>query len=433
MRCSGLITAAAIAFLYSWGSACADADTSGRNLFQGFRPFQAGPEATNRNLPTSFAACANCHGVSGAGKLEGGVQIPPVDIRSLTGTRGILPGFATGEMILAAIENGVGRGGRPLGSIMPRYNLTDEEARALLLYLSEVGTREDQPHGVSSSNVRLGTLLPVTGPLADEGKAILAGMQETVETLNSNGGIYGRRIVLVTQDVAKDPLGALETLLKGNIYAVVGGMWPANETELEERLAAAHVSAIASLVVRDSPPTKTSWITDMMAPRDSQEQRLQSALLACKTVGPRWLLITRREDKTGPLAEGIEAVDRTALDTPERSEPGCIGYDIARLQMVEEASLDGWQREVVLPFPSALLRGDDSNIWRRLGQAAIKVTAEALSASGAGLHERSLLEALPDLKGFEPIDGAPIQFSPSHKVAWDPDILSLGPTSASQR
>jgi len=424
VRFSGLIIAAAVAILPFSAGAQADAAPSGRDLFQGFRPFSAGQQAIDRNLPAGFAACANCHGADGAGKQEGGIRIPPVDMGSLTSARGALPGFAASTTILAAIEQGIGRDGRALRPMMPRYKLTEDEAHALLFYLSLVGTREDRPHGVSVDEVRLGALLPVTGPLADEGKAVLAGMRETVDAVNGSGGIYGRRLVLIVEDVASDPLPAVERLLQRDVFVVVGGLWRASEAELERRLAVAHVPVIASLVVRDSPPAKASWVTDLMAPRSEQRKRLLPALAACRTNGPRWLFLNEGE---GEVAAGIEAVDGVAVSSARGIKAGCIGYDLGRLKAVEQAGLEGWRREVVLPFPNAVLPRDDGNMWKGLGQAALRIAVEALSASGAALHETSLLEALPKLKGFEPIAGAPVRFSRNRMVAWEPDVLSLEP------
>ena len=424
MRSSGLLIAATVSILPFPAGAQADAAPSGRELFQGFRAFAAGQQVTDRNLPAGFAACANCHGADGAGKQEGGVRIPPIDMGSLTSARGAMPGFATNSAILAAIEQGIGRDGRALRPLMPRYRLAEDEAHALLLYLPLVGTREDRPHGVSVDEVRLGALLPVTGPLADEGKAVLAGMQETVDAANGNGGIYGRRLVLVAEGIAPDPLSAVDRLLRRDVFAVVGGLWSANEAELERRLAAARVPVIASLVVRESPPANTSWVTDLMASRSEQRKRLMPALATCRTNGPRWLFWGEGEGET---ADGIDAVDGAAVRNARGTEGGCIGYDLGHLKAVEQASLEGWRREIVLPFPNAVLRRDGGDMWRGLGRAALKIAVEALSASGAALHEASLLEALPKLKGFEPIAGAPIHFARTRTNAWEPDVLSLEP------
>jgi branched-chain amino acid transport system substrate-binding protein len=55
--------------------------------------------------------------------------------------------------------------------------------------------------GVTDSEIRIGTLLPLSGnPAAAWGVAISKGMQAYYDYINANGGIYGRKIKLIVAD-----------------------------------------------------------------------------------------------------------------------------------------------------------------------------------------------------------------------------------------
>jgi branched-chain amino acid transport system substrate-binding protein len=52
----------------------------------------------------------------------------------------------------------------------------------------------------SSEPIRLGGMLPLSGPASIEGRQILSGIQFAIEEANAKGGVLGRRIELVMED-----------------------------------------------------------------------------------------------------------------------------------------------------------------------------------------------------------------------------------------
>jgi len=63
--------------------------------------------------------------------------------------------------------------------------------------------------GVSNSEILIGTIQDLSGPLAGYGKAVRNGMQLRIDEINEQGGVHGRKLRLVTEDSGYDPKRAV--------------------------------------------------------------------------------------------------------------------------------------------------------------------------------------------------------------------------------
>jgi branched-chain amino acid transport system substrate-binding protein len=86
------------------------------------------------------------------------------------------------------------------------------------------GARATQ--GVSKSEIVIGTIQDLSGPIAVLGKPIQNGMILRVEQANAAGGINGRKVRLVVEDSGYDPrkgvLAAQKLLSQDKIFAMIG-------------------------------------------------------------------------------------------------------------------------------------------------------------------------------------------------------------------
>jgi hypothetical protein len=80
---------------------------------------------------------------------------------------------------------------------------------------------------------------------------------------------------------------------------------------------------------------------------------------------------------------------------------------------------------MLLPFPAALLDSSTPDLWARLGALSAQLGIELLGRAGVSLHERSLLDALDRLSGFELPAGVPLQFGRGRRYGWDPQLLQI--------
>jgi branched-chain amino acid transport system substrate-binding protein len=80
--------------------------------------------------------------------------------------------------------------------------------------------------GVSKTEITLGSIQDLSGPLAGFGKQIRLGMTLRVDELNEQGGVHGRKIKLLFEDSAYDPrkavLAAQKLVNQDKIFAMVG-------------------------------------------------------------------------------------------------------------------------------------------------------------------------------------------------------------------
>lgn len=400
----------------------------GRGLYQGLQPFAAGDNATDTGRPVSLVACANCHGIGADGGSEASGGVPSLRWASLSRPSGAGPAYATDDAVLLAITSGVGRRGEALGPLMPRYRLTPGEARSLVAYLKVAGTVADNPPGVTAKDVRLGALLPLTGPLAHTGREILGGLSTVIDAANGQNGINGRRIRLVTADSAPGGASGARALLASDVYAVVGALWPQGGDAVEPLFAQRRVAMIANLSPAGHEPSGVAWSADLLAPLDVQADALMRALIDCPTTGAR--LIVSPHAKAQDVSQDVSVRHALTLADARRvfdaaQVTGCVGYEASNLQAMEQAVPPGWQHRVVLPFPSRLATLGPSP-WHNLGEASARVALETLSSAGAALNERSLLDQLPRISGFEPFQGLAVRYSTHRRFAWNPEILNLG-------
>jgi len=95
---------------------------------------------------------------------------------------------------------------------------------AALLALASVAAHAQQ--GVSKTEITLGTIQDLSGPLAAFGKQSRNGMQLRVDELNEQGGINGRKIVLKVEDSGYDPkravLAAQKLVNQDKIFLMAG-------------------------------------------------------------------------------------------------------------------------------------------------------------------------------------------------------------------
>jgi ABC-type branched-subunit amino acid transport system substrate-binding protein len=156
---------------------------------------QAQLEKSSTQVPATVLPCVSCHGHDGKGRREGGVTVPEITWNALTkpNTTGQRPRPAYTEQALRrAILQGLDPAGNVLLPAMPRYAMSHEDFAALVAYLKHLGMERDP--GLTETTIRIGMVLP---PDAGAAMAEIRSMVESyLETINRQGGIYGRRLLL---------------------------------------------------------------------------------------------------------------------------------------------------------------------------------------------------------------------------------------------
>lgn len=83
-----------------------------------------------------------------------------------------------------------------------------------------------QSQGVTNTEIKLGTVQDLSGPIAAYGKQAVNGMRLRLEEVNSQGGVRGRKLNLIVEDSGYDPkravLAAQKLVSKDNVFMMVG-------------------------------------------------------------------------------------------------------------------------------------------------------------------------------------------------------------------
>ena len=95
-----------------------------------------------------------------------------------------------------------------------------------LVALATTATLSMAQQGVSKTEITLGSIQDLSGPLAGFGKQIRLGMMLRVDEINEQGGINGRKLKLNVEDSSYDPkkavLAAQKLVNQDKIFAMIG-------------------------------------------------------------------------------------------------------------------------------------------------------------------------------------------------------------------
>src|SRR5215213_6975657 len=128
------------------------------------------------DVPASTMTCAGCHGARGEGKTEGGVTAGNLTWANLvkpyghTHPTGRKHGPFDEAAFVRAVTDGVDPSGNNMLAAMPRFKMSSEDVADLIAYVKRI--EDDRDPGISDASVKVGTILPSKGSLAELGAAM---------------------------------------------------------------------------------------------------------------------------------------------------------------------------------------------------------------------------------------------------------------------
>jgi len=97
---------------------------------------------------------------------------------------------------------------------------------AVLACSATLAQSQNANQGVSKTELTLGSIQDLSGPIAGFGKQVRLGMMLRVDEINEQGGLNGRKVRLIVEDSAYDPkkavLAAQKLVNQDKIFAMVG-------------------------------------------------------------------------------------------------------------------------------------------------------------------------------------------------------------------
>jgi ABC-type branched-subunit amino acid transport system substrate-binding protein len=269
--------------------------------------------AEQRNeVPASVVPCLNCHGEDGRGKSEGGIVVPNIRWEALTTPYTLArPGGRTSppyteRALVRAITMGLDPAGNRLNPVMPRYQLSLDEAADLVAYLKEIGS--DQAPGVTSRTIRIGVLLPPAA-FGEAGVAVQSLLSAYFRELNDAGGIYDRRVELSFAD-SSARAAVVDLLDREPPFALAATYLPSIDDFVGQAVVESDIPVIGALTL-DPRPESTSKIFYADGGLLSQAETLAYSAVRRRGAG-RMLVVYSGEALSRRAAEAAERVGRDA-------------------------------------------------------------------------------------------------------------------------
>ncbi len=168
--------------------------------------------------------------------------------------------------------------------------------------------KPDTP-GVTATAIRLGSFMPLTGPMAPRGLLALAGLKAALKRFNDrDGGVYGRRLELVALDDEFNPdrTRALARRLveEDEVFALVGPVGTPTNTAVIDYLEAHAVPVVAPLSgssLLSMPPKRNCFTLQV----NYVVEGMLLARYAVETLGSRRIAVYYSDDDFGQ--EGARA------------------------------------------------------------------------------------------------------------------------------
>jgi ABC-type branched-subunit amino acid transport system substrate-binding protein len=274
------------------------------------------------DVPASTVTCAGCHGARGEGKTEGGVTAGNLTWANLTKPYGHTHpsgrkhGPFDESSFVRAVTNGVDPDGNTMLVAMPRYKLSPEEAADLIAYLKRI--EQDRDPGVTDTAVRVGTILPTQGGLADTGAAMRDVLNAYFAEVNSRGGVYNRKIELRVADAGAGAAAMLEPARRlaeqEDVFAVVGGVTAGADAEIAALAREDELPFIgpATLTPQSASPANR-YVFYLLPGLAEQARALVNFAAAKPQLKKARVLIVRREGEPGrTVAAAVEEQARQA-------------------------------------------------------------------------------------------------------------------------
>lgn len=309
-------------------------------------------------VSASILPCIQCHGVDGRGigvispDINWDVLVDPSGHEHLQRRHGAFDAVSVARLIRA----GVDPAGNGLEATMPRYTMADEDMADLIAYLKRIDSELDP--GLSADVIRIGTVLPISGPLGDAGYAMRRIIDAYFASVNSNGGIHGRDLELVVGAYGSEDTPAFweaqDLTRREALFALVACYLPGFEKELSQLVDEQQIPLIG-------PHT---WLSEDTGGR--YEFFLQAGLA----------------EQSEALVEAILARAVNAQAEPPRLgvvHPRVRGFDVLADTVRERAAQHDLDRVAAIPYP--LGQFDATDLAGKLRAAGIEAIVFLGSAS----------------------------------------------------
>jgi ABC-type branched-subunit amino acid transport system substrate-binding protein len=178
--------------------------------------------------------------------------------------------------------------------------------------------------GVSDNEILLGMSAPFSGPARDLGREMEVGIRAYLRHVNSQGGIAGRKITLITLDDGYEPDRALANMKelhdRHKVFAVIGNVGtPTAEKTLPYALQKKVLffgAFTGAKLLRNDPPDR--YVFNYRAGYEEETAGIMAYLVDVKKIRPQQVAVFAQEDGYGDAGfRGVARMVRKYKGDPE--------------------------------------------------------------------------------------------------------------------
>lgn len=382
-------------------------------------------------LPARTFPCSSCHGRTGSGKSERGVEpsqisrdalTRPYSVKEATGRK--RPPY-TATSFRNAVRSGKDAGGNALADAMPRFNLTDKQLADVWAFLAVVEEMTDP--GISEDTVTVGVILDPANPATKAQQKLLNVLSADINKL---GGINGRTLTL--RSIAPKSAG----VEAANIFAFVAPQGqppsgiPADVPVISVLPAATPGAGAFALVTSEADQASAlkrfaveEWgvvtVKDGCAAKKGDTVLLASANCLDSAKLAKRVLLTQSVFAAIPPAsrKSLPAETQVAIATP-----------LSRVARNAQSAFAQTRARTGNDKTAILSEADAYSV------AALLI--EALMRTGRDVSREGVIDTLESVRGFEGGITPPLTFGPNRHVGsrgaeivrYDPKLGTLSAT-----
>ena len=172
--------------------------------------------------------------------------------------------------------------------------------------------------GVSQSEIKLGMVIPTSGPVKESGRQLKLGVETAFNRVNEAGGINGRKLKLVTADDGYDPSRTLDAMKqlyeREKVYGFIGNFGTATAADAIpfalERRVLFFAPYTGANVVRHDPPDR--YVFNYRPSYAEETDALVHYLVKIRKLNPRQIVVFAQNDAFGDAGfSGVAKAFRT--------------------------------------------------------------------------------------------------------------------------
>jgi branched-chain amino acid transport system substrate-binding protein len=160
-------------------------------------------------------------------------------------------------------------------------------------------------HGVTQSEIKLGIVMPFSGPTKEVGRQMKLGIDAAFNRANEAGGVNGRVLKLFAADDGHDPARTLDAMKqlydKEQVFGFIGNLGTPTATVAIpyalERRALLFGSFTGANVVRHDPPDR--YVFNFRPSYADETQALVNYLVKVRRLQPRQIAVFAQNDAYG--------------------------------------------------------------------------------------------------------------------------------------